>query len=100
MCKGIDIYYIGYITIKKIPDYENIYSLIPLYLIIGNVDGHIECNSAECNSIKEKNKSKYLVFDSTDESKEVLKKYRELRDGIKNETETIDSSKIQMIISH
>ena len=100
MCKGIDIYYIGYITIKKIPDYENIYSLIPLYLIIGNVDGHIECNFAECNSIKEKNKSKYLVFDSTDESQQVLKKYRELRDGIKNETETIDSSKIQMIISH
>ena len=100
MCKGIDIYYIGYITIKKIPDYENIYSLIPPYLIIGNVDGHIECNFAECNSIKEKNKSKYLVFDSTDESKEVLKKYRELRDGIKNETEIIDSSKIQMIISH
>ena len=61
---------------------------------------YIECNFAECNSIKEKNKSKYLVFDSTDESKEVLKKYRELRDGIKNETEIIDSSKIQMIISH
>ena len=62
--KGIDIYYIGYITIKKIGDCENIYSVNPLYLIIGKVDGHI----------KEKNGSKYLVFDSTDENREVLEK--------------------------
>ena len=48
--------------------FENIYSANPLYLIIGEVDGHIE----------EKNGSKYLVFDSTDENKEVLKKYTEL----------------------
>ena len=40
--KNIDIYYNGYITIKKIDDYENIYSVNPLYLIIGEVDGHIE----------------------------------------------------------
>ena len=78
--KGIDIYYIGYITIKKIGDCENIYSVNPLYLIIGKVDGHIE----------EKNGSKYLVFDSTDENKEVLKKYTELWNGIKNEIETIN----------
>ena len=77
--KGIDIYYIGYITIKKIGDCENIYSVNPLYLIIGKVDGHIE----------EKNESKYLVFDSTDENKEVLEKYTELWDGIKNKIETI-----------
>ena len=54
-----------------------------MYLIIGKVDGHIE----------EKNGSKYLVFDSTDENKEVLKKYREFRDGIKNEIETINDGK-------
>ena len=36
--KNIDIYYIGYITIIKIDDYENIYSVNPLYLIIGEVD--------------------------------------------------------------
>ena len=72
--KGIDIYYIGYITIKKIGDCENIYSVNPLYLIIGKVDGHIE----------ENNGNKYLVFGSTDENKEVLKKYAELLDGIKN----------------
>ena len=54
-----------------------------MYLIIGKVDGHIE----------EKNGSKYLVFDSTDENKEVLKKYREFRNGIKNEIETINDGK-------
>ena len=53
---------ISQFTIKIIGDYEDIYSVNPLYLIIGKVDGHIECNSVEC----EKNKSKYLVFDSTD----------------------------------
>ena len=36
--KNTDIYYIGYITIKKIDDYENIYSVNPLYLIIDKVD--------------------------------------------------------------
>ena len=37
--KNIGIYYIGYITIKNISDYENINSINPLYLIIGDVDG-------------------------------------------------------------
>ena len=50
-----------------------------MYLIIGKVDGHIE----------EKNETKYLVFDSADESKEVLQKYIELWDGIENEIKTI-----------
>ena len=56
-----------------------------MYLKSGKVDGHFECNS-----IKEKNRSTYLVFDSTDENNEVLKKYAELWDGIKNEIETIN----------
>ena len=81
--KDIDIYYIGYITIKKVGDCENIYSANPVYLIIGKVDWHIE----------ENNRNKYLVFDSTDENKEVLKKYTELWDGIKNEIETINGGK-------
>ena len=81
--KNIDIQYIGYITIKKIDDYENICSVNPLYLIINKVDEYIE----------EKNRSKYLVFDSTDENKEVLKKYTELWDRIKNEAETIIGGK-------
>ena len=81
--KNIGIYYIGYITIKKNDDYENIYSVNPLHLIIGKVIGHIE----------EKNGSKCLVFDSSDENKEVLTKCPELWDGIKNEIETINGGK-------
>ena len=75
-------------TIKRIGDFENIYTVNPLYLIIDKVDGHIE----------ENNGNKYLVFDSTelhstDENKEILEKYIELWDGIKNEIETINGGK-------
>ena len=31
-----------HMTIKNISDYENIYSVNPLYLIIGEADGYIE----------------------------------------------------------
>ena len=61
--KNIDIYYIGYITIKKIDDCENIHSVNPLYLLVNHASGYIE----------EKNGNKYLIFDSVDENKEVLK---------------------------
>ena len=81
--KDINMYYIWYITIKKIGNCENIYSVNLLYLIIGKVDGHIE----------EKNGRRYLVFDSKDEDKEVIKKYTELWNDIKNEIETINGSK-------
>ena len=43
--------------------------------------------------ILKKNESKCLAFDSTDENKEVLEKYTELWDGIKNEIETINGGK-------
>ena len=33
---GIDIYYIGYVTIKKIDDCENTYSVNPLYLLVNH----------------------------------------------------------------
>ena len=61
--KSISIYNIGYITIKKIDDCENIYSVNPLYLLVNHASGYIE----------EKNGNKYLIFDSVDENKEVLK---------------------------
>ena len=35
-CKNIDIYNIDYITIKKIDDCENIYSVNPLYLLVNH----------------------------------------------------------------
>ena len=74
--------------IKKIGDCENIYSVNPMHLMTGKVLGHIE----------ENNGNKYLVFDSTqlhstDGNKEVLKKYTELWDGIKNEIKTINGGK-------
>ena len=40
--KDIDIYYIGYITIKKFSDFENIHSVNPLYLIIHFARGHFK----------------------------------------------------------
>ena len=43
--KKIRIYYIGYITIKSISDYENINRVNPLYLIINETDGYIEENN-------------------------------------------------------
>ena len=40
--KSIDIYYIAYITIKDISDYESINSVNLLYFIVVEVDGFIE----------------------------------------------------------
>ena len=38
----------------------------------------------------EKNGNKCLVLDDVDENKEVLKKYEEVWEGVKKETETIN----------
>ena len=81
--KNVDIYYIGYITINKIDNYENIYSVNPLYLIISKVKGHIE----------EKNGSKYLVFDSTDLNRQVLKNTQNFGMVLRNEIKTINGGK-------
>ena len=74
--KDIDIYYIGYITIKKFGDCENIHSVNPLYLIFHSVTGYF----------KEKNGEKYLIIDST-------KKYEEVWSGIRSEIKTINAGK-------
>ena len=57
----------------KIDDCKNIYSVNPLYLLVNHVSGYI----------KEKNENKYLIFDSTDENKELLKRYAYVWDEIK-----------------
>ena len=62
--KDIGIYNIGYITIKKVDDYESIYSVNLLYLLVNHANGYIEA----------KNVNKYLIFFTTDENKELLKK--------------------------
>ena len=50
--KDIDIYNIEYITIKKIGDCKNIYSVNPLYLHINHANRYL----------KEKGVNKYLVL--------------------------------------
>ena len=77
--KDIGIYYIRYIAIKKIGDCKNIYSVYPLYLRINHASRYIE-------EIKE---NKYLIFDSTDENKELLKKYNDVFNGIRNKIKKI-----------
>ena len=57
--KRINVYYFGYITIKKIDDYESICSVNSLYLRVNHASGYIE----------EKNGNKYLIFDSVDKNK-------------------------------
>ena len=47
------VFTIRYITIKKIDDCENIYSVNPLYFFVNHASGHIE----------EKGMNKYLMFD-------------------------------------
>ena len=70
----VDIYYIGYIAIKKFSDYKNIHSMNPLYLIIHSATGFF----------KEKYGEKYLIIDSTE-------KYEEVFSGIRSEIERINS---------
>ena len=78
--KEIDIYYIGYVKVKKIVNCNNINSVNPLYLMINEMIGHFE----------EKNENKYFVLGGVDENKEVSKKYEEVWKGIKKEIETIN----------
>ena len=94
--EDIDIYHIGYITIKKFSDCENICSANPLYLIIHSATGHF----------KESYKEKYLIIDSTEE-------YEKVFSGIISEIKTLmvkkncfmkkimeESELIQMMIYH
>ena len=80
--KYVDIYYIGYVTVKAIANCNNINSVNPFYLMINEMIGHFE----------EKNGNKYLVSDDVNENK-ILKKYEEVWEGIKKETETINCGK-------
>ena len=43
--------------------------------------------------IEERNRNKYLIFDSVDENKEVLKKYADVWDGIKSKIKAINGGK-------
>ena len=73
------IYNIKYITMNSL-DHVNIDGENSLYLIFNNVDGYLE----------ESNGDKYLGFASTDKNKEVLKKYTEIWNEIKDIIKTIN----------
>ena len=86
--KDISIYNIGYITMNKIGDCKNIYSVNPLYLCINHARGYIE----------EINQNKYLIFDSMelhsiDENKELLKKFNDILNGIMGKIKEISNNK-------
>ena len=53
----------------------------PLYLLINHANGYIE----------EKGVNKYLIFDSTDENKELLKKYNDVFNGIRDKIKEVSS---------
>ena len=74
--KEIDIYYIGYVMIKKFSDCENIHSVNPLYLIIQSATWHF----------KTKNGEKYLITDLTE-------KYEEVFSGILSKIKTLNGGK-------
>ena len=68
---GHGIYYIGYVDKK--PKW-NVNSVNPLYLMINKIDGFIE----------EKDGNKYLNISNTNKNSELLKKYAEVWDRIKD----------------
>ena len=87
--KGINIYYIGYMTIKKIDDYESIYSVNPLYLQVNHANGYIE----------EKNGNKYLIFDDfVSENKELLKNMQMFGMELKTKLMTLKKMIMKKII--
>ena len=97
--KNIGIYNIGYIT-KKIDDYENVYCVNPLYLFTDHASGYIEekdlnplhLHIDHASGYVEKGVNKYLVFDSTNQNKKLLKKYNDVWNGIKNKTKEVSNS--------
>ena len=80
MNKDLDIYNIGYVTIKKVGDCYDVNSVNPLYLGIDDASGYIE----------EKRSNKYLIFDATDENKELLKRYDDAFNGLIEKIEKTD----------
>ena len=78
--KDLDIYNIGYVTIKQIGYGCDVNSVNPLYLRINNASGYI----------KEINKDKYLIFNDTDKNKELLEKYDNVFSGIMSKIKKID----------
>ena len=77
----INIYYIDYVTKK--PEH-NINSVNPLYLFIIELDRFID----------EKNGNNYLNITLTDSNNDVLIKYAEVWNGIKNQIKKINNDSV------
>ena len=71
-----NIYYIGYVTMKKFSDCEHIHSVNPLYLLNHSATGYFN----------EKNGEKYLIISVTE-------KYEVVFSGILLEIKTINGGK-------
>ena len=67
---------------KKNGNCTNINSVNPLYLGITHANGYIE----------EKDMNKYLVFDSANENQELLKKYSDAFNGIRDKIREINNN--------
>ena len=78
---AINIYYIGYVTKKT--EY-NINNVNPLYLFINKLDEFID----------EKNGNKYLNITLTDSNNDILIKYAEFWNGIKNQIIKINNDSV------
>ena len=76
--KNLDIYNIGYVTVKEIGSNYDINSVNPFYLHNDNANRYIE----------EINEDKYLVSDDADENKEL--KYDDVFSGIMGKIKEID----------
>ena len=57
-----NIYYVGYITIKKINHCKNMHRVNPLYLMFNSATRYF----------KKENDERYLILDSTEKYEEVL----------------------------
>ena len=57
-------------------------SVNPLYLLISHENGYIQ----------EKGGNKYLDFDSTDENKELLEKYKDVFNGVRDNIKEVSDS--------
>ena len=71
--KEIGIYYIGYVTVKKIANCNSIYSANPLYFIINEMIRHFE----------EKNENQYLVLDDVNENRKFQRNMKKFRKVLK-----------------
>ena len=86
---------------KEIDDYQNVYSVNPLYLFIDHASGYIE--EKDLNPlylhidhaggyVEKEGANNYLVFDSTDQNKKLLRKYNDVRNRIKNKVNEVSDS--------